>query len=154
MPLFLLLRMFDVFTMEEHIVVVGLGYVGLPTALVFASKGFHVIGVDIDQRKVNMLKRGRCYLREKDIASLLRKAVVEGNFTPTTDISSSIKCASSVIICVPTPVAAGEVDLSFLESVLRIISDNIQRNQLIVVESTIPPRTTVNFVKPFLKAQV
>ena len=140
--------------MEEHVIVVSLGYVGLPTALVFASKGFHVIGVDVDQRKVDMLKKGECYLLEKDIASLLRKVTAKGNFTPTTDISSSIECASSVIICVPTPANAGEVNLSFLESVLRVISDNIQRNQLIVVESTIPPRTTVNFVKPFLKAQV
>jgi len=138
--------------MEEHVIVVGLGYVGLPTALVFASRGFHVIGVDVDQRKVDMLKKGECYLREKDIASLLRKVIAKGNFTPTTDISSSIECASSVIICVPTPATAGEANLSFLESVLRVISDNIQKNQLIVVESTIPPGTTVNFVKPILES--
>jgi len=138
--------------MEEHIVVVGLGYVGLPTALVFAFKGFQVIGVEIDQKKVNMLRRGECYLREKGLASLLREAITEGTFTPTTDICSSIECATSVIVCVPTPVTEGNVDLSFLESTLRVISDNIQRNQLIVVESTVPPGTTVNFIKPILES--
>jgi len=138
--------------MKHHIVVVGLGYIGLPTALVFASKGFHVVGVDVDQRKVDMLKRGKCYLREKDVITLLEKVIVEGSFTPTTEINSSIENVSSVIVCVPTPVVAGEVDLSFLESVLHVISDNIKKGQLIIVESTIPPGTTVNFVKPILES--
>ncbi len=138
--------------MKCHIVVVGLGYVGLPTALVFASKGFRVVGVDVDQRKVDMLKKGKCYLREKDVAMLLKKVIVEGSFTPTTEIGSSIENASSVIVCVPTPVIAGEVNLSFLEFVLRVISDKVKKGQLIVVESTVPPGTTVNFVKPILES--
>jgi UDP-N-acetyl-D-mannosaminuronic acid dehydrogenase len=74
--------------------VIGLGYVGLPTAVVFASKGSTVIGVDVDASKVKAVNDGECYIREPGLAELLRNAVSKGLLRATTD---------AVIIAVPTP---------------------------------------------------
>ena len=69
----------------EKIAVVGLGYVGLPTAAVFASKGFSVVGVDVDIGKVEAVNSGRCYIREPGLDDLLRDAVSRGVLRATTD---------------------------------------------------------------------
>lgn len=131
--------------------VIGLGYVGLPTAVVFASNGYEVVGVDVDARKVEAVNGGRCYLREPGLDVLLRDAVSKGFLRATGYAVEAVKRCDAVVVAVPTPVRAGVVDLSFLRDALEAVREGLHRDQLVVVESTIPPGTTVGFVRPFLE---
>jgi len=133
------------------IAIFGLGYVGLPTAVVFALKGFRVIGVDTDVRKVALINSGKCYIREPGLKDLLWKVVSKGFLKATNNGLEAVKSSNTIVIAVPTPAKNGITDLSFLESVLDIIRRGLRRDQLIVVESTIPPGTMEGFVRPLLE---
>jgi len=135
----------------NRIVVIGLGYVGLPTAIIFASRGFEVVGVDVGEGKVKAVNEGRCYIREPGLTELLRDAVSKGLLRATTDGVEAVREADAVIIAVPTPVEEGVVDLGYLRSALEVIKHGLHRDLLVVIESTIPPGTTVGFAKPFLE---
>jgi len=135
----------------NRIVVIGLGYVGLPTAVVFASREFEVVGVDVDEGKVKAVNEGRCYIREPGLTELLRDAVSKGLLRATTDGVEAVREADAVIIAVPTPVEEGVVDLGYLRSALEVIKYGLHRDLLVVIESTIPPGTTVGFAKLFLE---
>jgi len=127
--------------------VVGLGYVGLPLVRLFASRGFRVIGFDIDAGKIERLQRGESYI--KSITSeTLRK--LRKRFEATGDFSR-IKEADAVIICVPTPLLDdGRPDLSHIRITARTIGQNLRKGQLIVLESTTYPGTTREIMKPEL----
>jgi len=131
--------------------VVGLGYVGLPAAVVFASRGFSVVGVDVDVRKVEAVNSGRCYLREPGLDGLLRDAVSRGFLRATTNAVRAVKESDAVVIAVPTPVRGGVADLSYLKQALLAVRKGLHRGLLVVIESTIPPGTTVGFAKPLLE---
>jgi len=131
--------------------IIGLGYVGLPTAVVFASRGFSVVGVDIDVRKVEAVNSGRCYLREPSLDVLLRDVVSRGFLSATTDAVGAVRESDAVIIAVPTPVRDGVADLSYLKQALLAVREGLRRGLLVVIESTIPPGTTVGFAKPLLE---
>src|SRR5262245_65763879 len=88
------------------ICVLGLGYVGLPTASLLANAGFHVLGVDIDQGIVTMLREGRTRLEEAGLATLVSAAVKSGNLVTATEPEP----ADTFMICVPTPVTADQTD--------------------------------------------
>jgi UDPglucose 6-dehydrogenase/UDP-N-acetyl-D-galactosamine dehydrogenase len=120
--------------MKDKIVcVVGLGYVGLPLAKAF-SKHLRVIGFDIDEEKIR--KRNNDNSEEN---------------LKFTDDSSKIKEADFVLICVPTPVAKSkEPDLSYVKSAAEIIGKNLKRGAIVVLESTVYPGVTEEFVKPIL----
>jgi len=134
-----------------RITVIGLGYVGLPTAVVFASKGYTVIGVDVDVRKVEAVNSGRCYLREPGLDVLLREAVSKAFLRATTDAVGAVRESDAVIIAVLIPVREGATDLSYLREALLAVREGLHRGLLVIIESTIPPGTTVNFVKPLLE---
>jgi len=134
-----------------RISVIGLGYIGLPTAVVFASKGYTVIGVDVDVRKVEAVNSGRCYIREPGLDDLLRDAVSSGFLKATTDAVEVVREYDAVVIAVPTPVRGGVTDLSYLKEALLAVREGLHRGLLVVIESTIPPGTTVNFAKPLLE---
>jgi len=131
--------------------VLGLGRIGLPTAIVFASKGFSVIGVDVDVGKVEAVNSGRCYLREPGLDVLLRDVVSRGLLRATADAVGAIRESDAVVIAVPTPVEGGVADLSYLKEALLAIREGLHRGLLVVIESTIPPGTTVGFAKPLLE---
>ncbi|MCC6053885.1 MAG: nucleotide sugar dehydrogenase [Thermosphaera sp.] len=131
--------------------VIGLGYVGLPTAVVFASKGFSVVGVDVDAGKVRAVNSGRCYLREPGLDVLLRDAVSKGFLRATTEATRAVRESDAVVIAVPTPVRDGVADLSYLREALLAIREGLHKGLLVVIESTIPPGTTVGFAKPLLE---
>ncbi len=131
---------------DTYICVVGLGYVGLPSATVFANKGVNVVGVDINERKVAMINKGKSYINEPGLQEILEKAVKEGRLKATTSLKDAINKCSAVLIDVPTPVRRFKVDLSYLDAVLRDLSKLLRKGMLVVVESTIPPGTTKNFV--------
>jgi len=135
----------------NKICVVGLGYVGLPAAVVFASRGFSVVGVDVDVGKVEAVNSGRCYIKEPVLDVLLREAVSKGFLSATTDAVEAVKESDAVVIAVPTPVRDGVADLSYLKEALLAVQESLRRGLLVVIESTIPPGTTVGFAKPLLE---
>jgi UDP-N-acetyl-D-mannosaminuronic acid dehydrogenase len=102
--------------------VIGLGYVGLPTAVLFASKSLKVVGVDIDASKVEAVNSGRCYLREPGLAELLRDAVSKGFLRATTDAIRAVRvrCRDHRS---PTPVKGGVAALSHLRDALESVKE-------------------------------
>jgi len=133
------------------IAVIGLGYIGLPTAVVFAQRGYRVIGVDIDAKKVEAVNAGRSYIREPYLDEMLRDSVARGLLSATTDAVVAVRQSDAVIIAVPTPVKNGVADLTYLREALDAVRKGIHRDLLIVIESTIPPGTTVGIAKPMLE---
>jgi UDP-N-acetyl-D-glucosamine dehydrogenase len=131
------------------IAILGLGYVGLPLASVFAEAGFKVIGIDPIAEKVEMVQRGESYVL--DISSQqISKLVKEGRLSATTDFSA-LKDADAVSICVPTPLRkTGDPDISFIVSATESLAQNIRPGVVIVLESSTYPGTTRELVLPKL----
>jgi UDP-N-acetyl-D-mannosaminuronic acid dehydrogenase len=130
------------------ICVLGLGYVGLPTASLLANAGFHVLGVDIDQDIVAMLRDGRTRLEEAGLATLVSAAVKSGNLVTATQLEP----ADTFMICVPTPVTAAKTaDLRAVEQAASSILPLLKPGNLVILESTSPVGTTRNVVGRILK---
>jgi UDP-N-acetyl-D-glucosamine dehydrogenase len=130
--------------------VVGLGYVGLPLVCALIQARFKVIGVDIDEKKIELLKSGETYV-DNTPADLLAEAVKGGRFHPTIDFGD-LREADAILICVPTPLTSHrEPDLSFVEGTARSILPNLRRGHLVVLESTSYPGTTREVLKPILE---
>jgi UDP-N-acetyl-D-glucosamine dehydrogenase len=136
---------------EGRVVVIGIGYVGLPLVVEFAQAGFHVTGYDKDERKVASLKKGVSYI--EDIPTeVLAPLVAAGKLTASTD-ESVMKDADAVIVCVPTPLnKTKEPDISFIVSATDAIVRHIHDNMVVVLESTTYPGTTRELVAPRLEA--
>lgn len=125
-----------------RIAVLGLGHVGLPTALGFAEMGWEVLGADNDLDKVLRLKSGDPGFYEAGLQELLRRHLQTGLFKPVEDLGAAIRSASILFICVGTPQHEnGEADLSQVESVARTIAHNLNGYKLIVEKSTVPAIT-------------
>jgi UDPglucose 6-dehydrogenase len=125
-----------------RIAVLGLGHVGLPTALGFAEMGWEVVGADNDLDKVLRLKSGDPGFYEAGVEELLRKHLQTGLFKPVEDLGAAIRLAQIVFICVGTPQHEnGEADLSQVESAARTIAQNLNGYKLIVEKSTVPAVT-------------
>lgn len=128
--------------------VIGLGYVGLPLALEFASKGIKTIGVDLDATKVNSINNYHSYL--KHIPSSRIKQVE--NFLTATNDFEILNTVDCILICVPTPLNDyKEPDLSYIIKTGELISSNLKKDQLVVLESTTYPGTTDEVLKPLLE---
>src|SRR6188474_2472246 len=134
---------------NARVAVLGLGYVGLPLAVVFAEAGFHVTGVDPDSRKVDSLKQGVSYIPDvKDEA--VEKLVKSGFFTATTDFSV-LQGMDAVSICVPTPLRqTGDPDMSFIISATEELAKYMHKGVVVVLESTTYPGTTREVLLPKL----
>lgn len=125
----------------NSVAIVGLGYVGLPLGLQFARSGVSVIGLDIDNKKVNSLNSGLSYIKHID-ASLVAEQVRSGRFLSSTDFSL-IEKVEAVVICVPTPLTRyREPDLSYVLDTGRRIAAHLHKGILVVLESTTFPGTT------------
>jgi len=128
---------------QTRVCVVGLGYIGLPTASVLATKGFPVHGVDVRGDVVETINRGEIHIEEPDLDILVRSAVNSGQLQAGTDPQP----ADVFILCVPTPIRPDRSpDLSFVEQACDAVRPHVQRGNLIILESTSPPRTTENIV--------
>uniref|UniRef100_A0A7J3Z7T8 UDP-glucose/GDP-mannose dehydrogenase N-terminal domain-containing protein n=1 Tax=Ignisphaera aggregans TaxID=334771 RepID=A0A7J3Z7T8_9CREN len=97
----------------KKICVIGLGYVGLLAAVVFASRGFSVIGVDVDVKKVEAVNNGKCYLRETGLDSLLRDDVSKGFLRATTDAVEAVRESDAVITAMLTSVKEDVANLLY-----------------------------------------
>jgi UDP-N-acetyl-D-glucosamine dehydrogenase len=139
------------FTQRSGVVaVVGLGYVGLPLALAFAERGFPVLGLDVDVRKVDALNSGRSYLSHIS-SERVGAAAAEKRFKGSIDFGL-LPHADAVIICVPTPLTESrDPDLSCVESTAYHIKAALRPGQLIILESTTYPGTTSEVLQPILE---
>ncbi|HXM94509.1 MAG TPA: nucleotide sugar dehydrogenase [Candidatus Dormibacteraeota bacterium] len=130
--------------------IIGCGYVGLPLALRFAEAGHRVTGFDTDPLKVSMLNVGKSYI-EHIQQTKIQQFVNSKHFSATTDFSK-LKEADAIVICVPTPLdERREPDLSYVEQTALSIQPNLQKGQLVVLESTTYPGTTEELVLPILE---
>jgi UDP-N-acetyl-D-glucosamine dehydrogenase len=132
-----------------RIAILGMGYVGLPLAVVFAEAGFFVTGVDPDKRKADSLVKGKSYI--PDISTeRLAPLVKSGNLKATTDFSV-LKDMDAVSICVPTPLRqTGDPDMSFILSATEQLAKYMHKGMVVVLESTTYPGTTREILLPML----
>jgi len=126
----------------DEVTVYGLGYVGLPTAALMATAGYTVYGYDTNSEIIKTLKEGDVHIEEAGLKTLLRAAIESGNLK----VVSEPRQSDAHIICVPTPVVEGKADLSAVQKVSETIAGLIKRGDLVVLESTVPPRTTEKVV--------
>lgn len=125
-----------------RITVVGLGYIGLPTAAIFAETGIEVVGVDVNARAVETINQGRPHFGEPNLDALVRRVVEAGKLRATT----AIEPADAFIIAVPTPLAGhgdgARPDISYVEAAARAVAPVLVAGNLVILESTSPVGTT------------
>lgn len=134
--------------MGELVNVIGLGYIGLPTALMLASRGIDVVGTDYDEKKVQVLQEGKVTFQEEGIQELFEKAVKNG-----IKFSGEYQEADIYIVAVPTPFDKKNktVIADYLVAAIRAVVTKAKKNSTIVVESTISPETIDKYVRPIVK---
>ncbi len=133
---------------NRTVCVIGLGYIGLPTASLLATKGYQVIGVDVSQKVVDTINRGEIHIVEPDLDILVKSAVNSGNLTASlTPVEADI-----FIIAVPTPFKDGkQPDLSYIEAATQAVSSQVKPGNLVILESTSPVGTTEEVVASILR---
>lgn len=136
---------------DAKMAILGLGYVGLPLAVVFAEAGFHVTGVDPDGRKIEAINKGQSYIPDVKNEAVA-KLVKAGKLSATTDFSV-LKEMDAVSICVPTPLRqTGDPDMSFIISATEELAKYMHKGMVVVLESTTYPGTTRELLLPKLSA--
>lgn len=129
--------------------VIGLGYIGLPTALLFASKGLDVTGVDINKAVVKKLNNKELHIEENGLQELLVQTIDSKNFKAATEVEHS----DYYIVAVPTPhLEDNSCDVSFLKDAVMKLRNVIKKGDTIIVESTIGPRTMEDIVQPMIES--
>lgn len=122
--------------------ILGLGHVGLPTAVGFAELGWQVIGTDSDTEKVFKIAQGQCPFHEPDLEPLLKKNLANGRLKVTQDVGEAVRASDILFVCVGTPQKPdGSPDLSQVETVIRTVAQNLNGYKLIVEKSTVPVQT-------------
>ncbi len=141
--------------MKDKVSVFGLGYVGLTIACCLASRNFKVIGYDINEEKIKLIKKAKLPFYEPKLDKLLEKAVKEGSLTCTTNPTEAIVESNVTFIAVGTPSNPdGSVNLSYIKSSAETIGEALKEKSewhLIAIKSTVPPGTTMNIVKPIIE---
>ncbi len=136
------------------IAVAGTGYVGLVAGVCFAEKGYDVTCVDVDEKKVEIMRQGISPIYEEGLEELMKKNNAEGRLHYTTDYKAAYKDADVVFIGVGTPeMPDGSANLSYIATVSRQIAETIEKDCLVVVKSTVPVGTNdkvEQFIKDFL----
>ena len=134
--------------MKPDVVTIGLGYIGLPTSALIASNGSNVLGVDINQKVVDTINKGKIHIIEPDLDKIVSKAVSNGFFKASTRPSQ----ANVYLIVVPTPFKGDhEPDISFVESATKGIIPLLKNDDLYIIESTSPVGTTEKMQKLIYK---
>ena len=132
----------------KKLCVIGLGYIGLPTSAMFALSGHKVIGVDVSEHIVETLNNGLVHIEEPGLDKVVSMMVKSGNIVAQT----TPEAADAFIIAVPTPhTADNKCDLSYVVSATRAIIPYLEKGNVVIIESTIAPRTTVDVVKPIIE---
>ncbi len=132
--------------------VIGLGYVGLPTAVSFAEKGFRVIGADKKKQVVDLINRGGCHLKDLNLDERVKKVVQDKKLTATADTAEATRKSDAILIIVPTPVTPDKrPDLVPVISSGEDIAKGLGKNKLVVLESTVYPGVTEDVLNPLLE---
>ena len=142
----------------DKICVLGLGYIGLPTASTFATNGVKVLGVDVNSQIIKTLQNGDIHIHEPGLRTVVEAAVKSGNLT----VGTQPEEADAFLIAVPTPFRDGQfgeyegrkyklADMTAVASATQAIVPYLRKGNLVVLESTSPPRTTVDLVAPILE---
>jgi UDP-N-acetyl-D-glucosamine dehydrogenase len=135
--------------LKNFIVVIGLGYVGLPLAVAAGKSGHTVVGVDLDIEKVNKVNSGISPVEDINSSEIL-DLVKQGLLKAQPDYSA-LKGADVILFCVPTPLKSNhEPDLTYLESAANSVSKNLSSGSLLILESTVAPGTTRDFLTPLI----
>lgn len=135
----------------KKVSVIGLGYIGLPTAAVLASRGLDVVGVDINPKTVEIINSGKIHIVEPDLEIIVRSVVNTGNLKAVIDPEP----ADVFIITVPTPFKENyQPDLSFIDAVVKSIAPVLQKGNLIILESTSPVGTTESISQQLAKLRI
>jgi UDP-N-acetyl-D-mannosaminuronic acid dehydrogenase len=132
----------------KRVAVIGTGYVGLPVAVMLANAGYEVVGIDTDDKRVEGINRGEIHIIEEDLRVLARQAVENGNLK-----AQNHSCKADVfLIAVPTPLDKRKkiADLSFIRAAIGSMLPYLEKGNLVIVESTIPPLTCREIIKPML----
>jgi UDP-N-acetyl-D-mannosaminuronic acid dehydrogenase len=141
----------------KKICILGLGYIGLPTASTFATHGVKVLGVDVNANIVDTLRRGEIHIHEPGLRDTVKAALTSGNF----NVSTQPEEADAFIIAVPTPFHQDKfgdfngqqfklADMEAVRSATEAILPVLRKGNLVVLESTSPPRTTIELIAPIL----
>ncbi|QVL37698.1 nucleotide sugar dehydrogenase [Aminirod propionatiphilus] len=135
-----------------HISVVGMGYIGLPTSTLFASVGFNVEGFDVNYKLIESLQKGRITIVEPHLQELFSDVLNKRTLKPVNRLDYS----DIFIICVPTPFLIDSegskvADLSYIERASEMVGSKLKTGSIVVLESTVPPGTTMNIMSPILE---
>lgn len=137
---------------QVKLTTIGLGYIGLPTSIMFAKHGVEVLGVDINQATVDMLNSGQIHIEEPGLQEALEEVIATGEFKASTKPAE----ADAYIIAVPTPNkddAFKSCDISIVMAGVKSVVPLLKKGDTVIVESTIAPRTMDDHVAPFLEEQ-
>jgi nucleotide sugar dehydrogenase len=139
-------------TKMAKICIVGLGYVGLPTAIFFAEKGFKVIGVEIDKNKIKNINNGNSMISELNLDSRLSQVIDNNNLFVISDLKTATENSDIIISIVPTPVDEfKDPDLTPIILSGNEISKGLDKGKLVILESTVYPGVTEECLKPILE---
>lgn len=134
--------------MTKKLCVVGLGYIGLPTAVMFANHGLYVHGVDVNEKAVELVKNKQLHIEENGLQERLESAVDNGHFT----VGTTAEVADIFIIAVPSPINEDKTaNLNYVREATKSIVPYVRKGNLVILESTVPPRTVEDVMLPVLK---
>jgi nucleotide sugar dehydrogenase len=137
---------------KAKICVIGLGYVGLPTAVFFGEQGFDVIGSDIDENKIEMIKKGNSPIPELKLDKRIENVLNSGKLNVTSQVSESVNQSDIILIIVPTPITRmKQPDLTYIISAGEDISKGLKKGKLVILESTTYPGTCEEVLLPILE---
>ncbi len=129
------------------VAVIGMGKMGIPLALVFASKGAFVYGVDVDENKVELLNKGVNPIPwEPGVSELLNKALAEGRFKATTNCVDAVRDSDLIIVIVPVTASEKGINMFMMDKAMECIGRGLRRGSIIVTETTLPPGATESYI--------
>ena len=130
-----------------RICVIGLGYIGLPTASMFAIAGHEVVGVDINKQIIELINNGNTHINEPGIKQIVKEAILLKKLV----VSNKPEPSDTFIICVPTPLRNKSANLDYVKSAAKSIVPYLSKGNLVILESTVSPTTTMEILIPLLE---
>jgi len=137
---------------SAQVAVFGLGHIGLPIATTLSNAGFLVVGVDSNNQVLDAILGGKANISELHLGNMVSQAIANGHLKVTSSGIVAVKESDIIIICVPTPIKKDKTpNYLFIENVCKTVSLGLSKGKLVIVESTLPPKATENFVAPLLE---
>lgn len=141
----------------KKVCIIGQGFVGLPLALSFAFRGCTTIGVDIDEALISETNKGITHHTEKyfdfTIQNILKMQLTNSRYRATTDAASAVRESNNIIVTVGIPIKDGNYVMDYLKSACITIGENLKKDDLVIIRSTVIPGTTENFILPILEKE-